>query len=132
MFLCGKFDDSPVLFFCQSLVLGCSSPRMFDVCYHDVSRFDHEFVSVIDGKSRRDIFNYFTQIRKNVMFGAGFFFFCRQIRKHDVEAKSPCFRQFRENRRNHAVKFSMSANCSLMRSEASTVWAASTASAVVR
>ena len=51
------FEDSPVLLFCQSLVLGCSSPQMFDVCYHDVSRFEHEFVSVVDGKSRRDIFN---------------------------------------------------------------------------
>ena len=68
------FDDSPVLLFCQSLVLGCSSPRMFDVCYHDVSRFNHEFVSVVDGKSRRDIFN---SIRKNIVIDAGIFFFCR-------------------------------------------------------
>ena len=71
------FDDSPVLLFCQSLVLGCSSPRMFDVCDHDVSRFEHEFVSVVDGKSRRDIFNFFTQIRKDCVIGAGIFFFCR-------------------------------------------------------
>ena len=66
------FDDFPVLLFCQSLVLGCPSPRMVDVCYHDVSRFDHEFVSVIDGKSWRDIFN---PIGENIMIGAGAFFF---------------------------------------------------------
>ena len=45
---------------------------MFDVGDHDVSRFDHEFVSVVDGKSRRDIFN---PIEENIMIGAGAFFF---------------------------------------------------------
>ncbi len=68
------FDDSPVLLFCQSLVLGCPSPRMFDVGDDDDSRFDHEFVSVMDGKSQRDIFN---PIRENCVIGTGAFFFCR-------------------------------------------------------
>ena len=44
---------------------------MLDVGDHDVSRFDHEFVSVIDGKSQRDIFN---PIGEDIMIGQGLSF----------------------------------------------------------
>ena len=47
---------------------------MFDVGDHDVSRFEHEFVSVVDGKSRRDISNFFDQIGENIVISAVFSF----------------------------------------------------------